>query len=82
MNPSMKPTHNCGQLNAQDKGSRVLLCGWVHSIREHGKITFIDLRDRYGITQVTTGEVISKEAFGVTRGLRNEFKENFYCIIL
>ena len=73
MNPSMKPTHNCGQLNSADKGSCVLLCGWVRSIREHGKITFVDLRDRYGITQVTTGDVISKEAFEVAGRLRNEF---------
>jgi aspartyl-tRNA synthetase len=48
----MKRTHHCAQLSAADLGSSVSLIGWVDSIRDHGGILFIDLRDRKGITQV------------------------------
>ena len=48
----MLRTHTCGELNKKDAGKKVRLCGWVDTIREHGKITFVDLRDRYGKTQI------------------------------
>ncbi|MEM6689574.1 MAG: aspartate--tRNA ligase, partial [Planctomycetota bacterium] len=48
----MLRSHTCGQLRASDVGSNVTLCGWVDSKRDHGGGVFIDLRDRYGLTQV------------------------------
>ena len=48
----MKRTHHCAQLNQADLGASVALAGWVDSLRDHGGILFIDLRDRKGVTQV------------------------------
>ena len=45
-------SHTCGQLNATNKGQLVRLSGWVHRVRDHGGVLFIDLRDHYGFTQV------------------------------
>ncbi|HIH31937.1 TPA: aspartate--tRNA ligase [Candidatus Woesearchaeota archaeon] len=49
----MLRTHTCNDLRVKDVDKNVVLCGWVHSIRLHGRLCFIDLRDRYGMTQVT-----------------------------
>ena len=45
-------THNCNELRIEDKGKEVRLAGWVQKIRNLGKMTFIDLRDEFGITQI------------------------------
>ena len=45
-------THNCNELSVKDVDKNVILSGWVHRIRDHGGVLFIDLRDHYGITQV------------------------------
>src|SRR3984957_5854006 len=57
----MYRTHTCGELRITDVDKKITLAGWVQTIRKFGSITFIDLRDRYGITQLLFGEELNKE---------------------
>src|SRR4051812_10797813 len=57
----MYRTHTCGQLRLTDAGSAVTLAGWVQTVRKFGSITFVDLRDRYGITQLLFNEDLNPQ---------------------
>ncbi|MCQ2981624.1 MAG: aspartate--tRNA ligase [Treponemataceae bacterium] len=70
---TMKRTVTCGDLRKADDGKTVILNGWVHRIREHGGISFINLRDRYGITQVVVDSDSPAELQDVAKTIRMEF---------
>lgn len=70
---TFKRTRTCGDLRKKDAGSTVILNGWIHRIREHGGITFINLRDRYGITQVVVDADSSEQLQMLAKDLRMEF---------
>lgn len=69
----MLRTHTCGELNKDGVKKKVTLCGWVDSRRDHGGIIFVDLRDRYGITQVVFEPTHSKKVHETAEKLRREF---------
>lgn len=71
----MKRTATCGELRAEDAGRTVILNGWVHRNRDHGGIHFINLRDRYGITQIVVDQDAPEELTELAESLKFE-----YCI--
>lgn len=70
---NMKRTVTCGDLRKADDKKTVILNGWIHRIREHGGISFINLRDRYGITQVVVDSDSPAELADFAKNLRMEF---------
>jgi aspartyl-tRNA synthetase len=63
-------THNCGQLRKGDIGTTIKLAGWVDSVRQHGKVSFLNLRDRYGITQVVAKD---EKLLSTTKDIGHEY---------
>ena len=66
-------THTCGELRNTDEGQKVTLCGWVHKRRDHGGLIFLDLRDRYGLTQLVIDPERSPGAHAAAGKLRMEW---------
>jgi aspartyl-tRNA synthetase len=70
-------SHTCGELGTQNLNGEVQLCGWVAKRRDHGGLIFIDLRDRYGLTQIVFDPAVAgqggKEAWEVAQKLRSEY---------
>lgn len=66
-------THTCGQLRGTDSGTDVTLVGWVHAWRDHGGLLFVDLRDRFGITQVVIRPDGPNDMGRIGETLRAEF---------
>jgi len=69
----MYRTNTCGELNIESIGKEVVLCGWVQKSRDLGGMTFVDLRDRYGITQLVFNMEINSDLCGQARKLGREF---------
>lgn len=69
----MLKSHSCGELNRNHVGSKVTLAGWVHRRRDHGGLTFIDLRDREGIVQVVYNPELAAECHTIASEMRNEY---------
>ncbi|MGB1318842.1 MAG: OB-fold nucleic acid binding domain-containing protein, partial [Flavobacteriales bacterium] len=69
----MHRSHTCGELRAEHIGSEVTLSGWVQKGRDLGGMTFIDLRDRYGITQIAFNMEVNEELCLKARSLGREF---------
>ncbi len=69
----MKRTHNCAELNLEHLGQTVVLNGWVNKWRDHGGLIFIDVRDRYGLTQVVFNPELNKSVYESAKKLRTEY---------
>ena len=70
----MYRSNHCGELRIENSGQQVVLSGWVHKVRDKGGIVWIDLRDRYGVTQVVLEEgVESEEQLKIAKKLGREF---------
>lgn len=69
----MYRTHTCGELRVSQAGQTVTLAGWVHRRRDHGGVAFIDLRDRYGLTQVVFNPDLPKETLDLLADVRAEW---------
>ncbi|MBQ0025035.1 MAG: aspartate--tRNA ligase [Bacteroidales bacterium] len=69
----MYRTHTCGELRLEQKGQTVTLAGWVQKARKMGAMSFIDLRDRYGITQLRVDETCPEEVSKIAAGLGREY---------
>ena len=69
----MLRTNTCGELTKKDAGKEVTLAGWVHSRRDHGGVIFVDLRDRYGLTQIKFDPEINNEVHKKAEKIRGEW---------
>ena len=70
---SLERTHTCGELREGNVGEQVVLMGWAAKKRDFGIFTFIDLRDRHGLTQIVVSEETAKNAHAKAKNVRGEF---------
>ena len=69
----MYRSHKLNELRMEHVGQSVTISGWIDKVRDMGPFVFIDLRDRYGITQVLVNENSPKEVLELAKKLKNEF---------
>ncbi|HLM62558.1 MAG TPA: aspartate--tRNA ligase, partial [Pyrinomonadaceae bacterium] len=70
---NLERTHTCGELRAKNVGEQVVLMGWTAKKRDFGIFTFVDLRDRYGLTQIVVSSDAAKEAHAKAKNVRGEY---------
>jgi len=70
--PILRRTHTCGELRARHEGQQIVLNGWVNTRRDQGALVFINMRDRYGLTQVVF-EADKPDLVKAAQELRSEF---------
>ena len=70
---TLQRTHTCGELRASDAGKSVVLLGWVNRRRDHGNLIFLDLRDRYGISQIVLDNDLTPEGHAKAEQARPEY---------
>ena len=73
MSSELQRTHHCGELSDKNIGKQVTLCGWVHTRRDHGGLIFVDLWDKYGLTQVVLNPQIDQLAHEHAQSIRGNF---------
>src|SRR5215470_14918186 len=69
----MKRSMMCGEVRGENVGQSIVLQGWVHTVRNHGGLIFVDLRDRAGIVQAVVNPATQPAAFEIAATLRDEF---------
>ena len=69
----MYRTNTCGELNLTNVDQKIVLSGWVHKIRKMGGMTFIDVRDRYGVTQLSFNQEVNLELYNQANKLGREW---------
>jgi aspartyl-tRNA synthetase len=72
----MYRSHNCGELNASHINTEVTLAGWVQKSRDKGFMNWIDLRDRYGITQLILTKVVLKKRFDLAKNIGSRIRNS------
>ena len=73
MGNELQRTHDCGTLSDKHIGETVTLCGWVHTRRDHGGLIFVDLWDKYGMTQVVLNPQIDQLAHEHAQSIRGNY---------
>jgi aspartyl-tRNA synthetase len=74
-------THTCGELRASHAGQEITLAGWLHRRRDHGPLIFLDLRDRYGLTQVVFDAAATPEAHAIAADARSEYVLQIHGVV-
>ena len=77
----MKRSMMCGEVRGEHIGRSIVLQGWVHTVRDHGGLIFVDLRDRAGIVQAVVNPSTQQQAFEVASSLHDEYVVEIHGLV-